>query len=307
MKCLVLGGGGFIGSNLCAALLADGQAVRVLEYPHVAGQCQPDIRQRIEWIEGDFTNPSDVDAAVVGCDAVFHLISTTLPKSSNDNPVYDIESNLVATVRLLDAMLREGVGKIVFSSSGGTIYGVPRQVPIPETHPTDPLCSYGITKLAIEKYLHLYHVLHGLDYRVLRLANPYGEGQRAIASQGAVTVFMHRAVHDEEIEIWGDGKVTRDYVHIADVAMAMRKALHYSGPMRTFNIGSGAGISLNTLLAEISAVLGRDVRHRHLPARQFDVPINILDVELARRELGWEPAVTLTAGLKRTLDWVRDG
>src|SRR5262249_42060795 len=140
-----------------------------------------------------------------GCQTCFHLVSTTLPKSSNADPVFDVESNVLATIRLLTQAIQTGLKKVVFVSSGGTVYGVPKQIPILETHATDPMCSYGITKLSIEKYLHLFHVLHGLDYTVLRLSNPFGEGQRVHASQGAVAVFLGKVLRGETVEIWGDG------------------------------------------------------------------------------------------------------
>lgn len=305
MKCLILGGGGFIGANLSAGLTAAGHSVRIFEHPHTQGQQPSQIARYDEWVEGDFLNPTDVDDALEGCDAVFHLVSTSLPRSSNDNPPYDVESNLVSTLRMLESARRHRIGKVIFCSSGGTVYGVPRQIPISETHPTDPICSYGIVKLAIEKYLHLFHVLHGVDYRVARLANPYGQGQRLVASQGAVAVFLHHALNDEPIEIWGDGSVTRDYIHIDDVVAALLEMLRYDGPERIFNIGSGRGLSLNALMGEIGKILGRDVRHEYRPGRQFDVPVNILDIARAQQELNWSPRISLADGVARTLEWVR--
>jgi len=300
-KVLVLGGGGFIGSNLCEGLLAAGHKVRVFEHPHVHSQCTPAVFNQIEWFEGDFTNPVEVDAALDGCDIVFHLISTTLPRNSNENPSYDIESNVVATIKMLESARRRGLHKVIFASSGGTVYGIPSQLPIPESHPTEPIVSYGITKLAIEKYLHLFYTLHGLDCCILRLANPYGQGQRVVASQGAVAVFLHKALRDETIEIWGDGSVTRDYVYISDVVLAMISAMEPTGPHRIFNVGSGTGLSLNELLEKIEQVLGRSVRRSYHPGRQFDVPVNILDIERAKQFLSWQPKTSIVDGLRKTL------
>jgi UDP-glucose 4-epimerase len=304
MKCILYGGGGFIGSNLCAGLLSAGHDVRVFEYPHVLSQCKPDVAKKVEWLEGDFTNPSDVDQAMAGCDAVFHLVSTTLPKNSNENPEYDIETNLLATVRMLEAARRHLPRKIIFSSSGGTVYGIPVTDPITEEHPTDPICSYGIVKLAIEKYLTLFNVLHSLDHCILRIANPYGEGQRALSSQGAVAVFLHKALTDQPIEIWGDGSVVRDYIHVSDVVSAMVCALAYSGSKRVLNIGSGTGQSLNQLIQTIEHVLGRPIKRCHTDARQFDVPSSVLAVDQARQHLGWHPQVSLEDGIRRTVNWI---
>ena len=306
MKCLVLGGGGFMGSHLSGALLAAGHAVRVLERPNLRPVAVLPPRQELEWMEGDFLNTDDVNRAVAGCEVIFHLISTTLPKSSNDNPAYDVESNLVGTLQMLEAARRAGARKVVFASSGGTVYGIPRELPIRETHPTDPVCSYGICKIAIEKYLHLYFALHGLDYCGLRIGNPYGEGQRPTAAQGAIAVFMHKALNNEPIEIWGDGTVTRDYVYVGDVVQAFMRSLSWAGEARVFNIGSGEGHSLIELIGAIESMLGRPVARRHLPARTFDVPRNVLDISMARDVLGWRPVTPLAEGLRRTHRWLQD-
>jgi len=306
MRCLILGGGGFIGSFLADRLLTLGHEVRIFERPRVLPYRAFGNGERVEWVAGDFQSTADVEAAVEGCNVVFHLVSTTLPKNSNDDPIYDVETNLVGTLRLLDAAVRCTVKKVVFISSGGTVYGMPNRIAISEDHPTEPLVSYGIAKLAIEKYLHLYWHLHGLDYSVLRVANPYGERQRADTAQGAVAVFLSRALAGQSIEIWGNGGVTRDYIYIEDVIDAFIMAMNHDGEPRVFNIGSGEGRSLNQLLTTIEDVLGRPVERRYLPPRKFDVPVNVLDICRARDVLGWHPRVSFREGLRRTLDWMRN-
>jgi UDP-glucose 4-epimerase len=305
MKCLILGGGGFLGSHLSDALLAQGHAVRIFDRANLVRYRTFLQEEPIEWKEGDFTNRAEVSQAVSGCDVVFHLVSTTLPRSSNDNPVFDVESNVLGSLHLLEAMRQHGARKIVFASSGGTIYGVPRSVPIGEAHPTEPICSYGIGKLAIEKYLHLNHVLHGLDYCVLRLANPFGERQRLNAAQGAVGIFLHKALRGETIEIWGDGSVVRDYFHVSDAVSALLKAMDYRGQDRIFNIGSGSGKSVNEILAAIETLLGAPVARRYVAGRAFDVPSNVLDISKARELLGWTPQLSFAEGLARTAHWIR--
>jgi UDP-glucose 4-epimerase len=303
MKCLVLGGGGFIGSHIVEALHAAGHDIRILERPRV-----PRFREfaeRVEWVEGDFQSASIVHDAVEGVDVVFHLVSTTLPKSSNDDPIFDLESNVVATLRMLEFARDAGVRKVIFISSGGTVYGTPTMLPIPETHPTEPRVAYGIGKLAIEKYLALFHLLHGLDYTVLRVANPYGERQRVETSQGAVAAFIDRALREQPIEIWGDGTITRDYIHVADVARAFLRALDYDGSVRIFNVGSGRGRTLNELVSLLKEVVGREVDVRHMPGRAFDVPSNVLAIERARDVLGWVPEVEFESGFRATFDWAR--
>ncbi len=305
MKCLILGGGGFLGSHLSDKLLQLGYEVRVFERPNLKKYRNFDCSEKIEWFEGDFANSDDLERSVFGCNIIYHFVSTTLPKSSNDNPVYDVETNLVGTLNLLNHAHKEKIQKIIFLSSGGTVYGVPEILPLKEIHPSNPLCSYGITKLAIEKYFHLYHMLYGLDYCVLRLANPFGERQRVTGAQGAVAVFLDKALKGETIEIWGDGSVVRDYVYVHDVVDAMVKAIDYGGSVRLFNIGSGKGQSLNDILDEIESLLGRPVERKYTQARSLDVPSNVLDIDQADRFLKWQPSVTFRQGLERTLEWLQ--
>jgi UDP-glucose 4-epimerase len=304
MKCLVLGGGGFLGSHLSEALLAQGYAVRIFDRPNLLRFKSFHENQDLEWVEGDFINREHVADAVSGCDFIFHLVSTTLPRSSNENPAYDVETNVISTVHLLEVAAKKQVRKIIFVSSGGTVYGIPKEIPIKESHPTEPICSYGIGKLAIEKYLSLFHLLHGLEYCVLRLANPFGERQRVAAAQGAVAVFLDKALRNENIEIWGDGSVVRDYFHVSDAVSALTKALVYDGTDRVFNVGSGAGKSLIEILAAIEDLLGTPVKRTYLPARAFDVPISVLDISKAAELLKWTPQTPFAEGLSRTAQWL---
>lgn len=304
MKCLIFGGGGFLGLNLAKRLHAVGQEVRIFDRAATVQRLRNTACPAFEWIEGDFCNEEDVIDAMVDCTVVFHLVSTTLPKSSNLNPVYDVETNVVSTLRMLEAAKRTKIKKVVFASSGGTIYGTPLEIPIKEIHPTDPDCAYGIGKLAIEKYLRLYYELHGLNYCILRISNPYGEEQRP-GQQGVVAAFLARALNGQPIEIWGDGNVVRDFVYVGDVSEAFVNALHYRGPCRLFNIGAGRGKSLNELLDVIEGLMGKPLQRRYAPARKFDVPVNVLDTTRARDVLKWEAHTSLEEGLERTLAWLR--
>lgn len=302
LRCLVMGGAGFIGSHLVDSLVAAGHQVRIFDRPHISRE-NIQGHPLVEIVQGDLANNDEVGDALEDCDICFHLISTTLPKSSNGDVVYDIESNLVATTRMLGKAVEHGVKKVVFLSSGGTVYGPPRQVPIEEGHPTNPVCSYGITKLAIEKYLALFHHLHGLNYTVLRLSNPYGERQRTTGSQGAVAVFLGKTIECEPVEIWGDGSVVRDYIHISDVASALMKCIDH-GDGCVLNIGSGVGLTLNQVLDGIGRVTGIPPNRIYKDARDFDVPVSILSIDAARKVLEWEPQVGFDEGLKRMSDWL---
>jgi UDP-glucose 4-epimerase len=305
MRCLVLGGGGFIGSNLCFGLVEAGHEVSVFEKEGRDKSNLFSIEKSVRWIEGDFLNPEHLKAAVKGVDIIFHLISSTLPQSSNENPVYDVTSNVVPTLHLLDAARRAGVRKVIFFSSGGTVYGIPERVPIPEEHPTMPICSYGIHKLMVEKYLDLFHKLYSLDYAVLRVSNPYGERQRPTGSQGALTVFIYKAVKGESIEIWGDGLVVRDYLHISDVVRAAITLMTLRTDEKIFNIGSGNGLSLNDAIRCIGDALGLKLDVQYTSGRKFDVPINVLNISRAQKVLGWKPEIDLTTGVRRTAGYLR--
>src|SRR5688572_30293458 len=301
MNCLVLGGNGFIGSHLVDQLLAEGHRVRVF------AKREEYYRKPIESVEyqyGDFGNRGLLMEALTNIDSVFHLISTTLPKTSNDDPAFDVQSNVIETLFLLEQCITRKVKKVIFISSGGTVYGKPSLIPIPENSQTDPECSYGITKLAIEKYLHLYWVLHGLDYCVLRLANAYGERQRPTATQGAIPVFLERALRNDEIVVWGDGSVVRDYIYVTDISRAVTKTLTYSGETKVFNIGSGQGHSLNEVIHVIESVIGRSLQVKYTDARSFDIPINILDISRARSELNWGPTISLHEGIAHMYTWM---
>lgn len=304
IRCLVLGGNGFIGSHLVDALLLQGYLVRVFDRPRVAPYRYFDKDEKVEWYPGEFNSVADIETAVQDCQIIYHLISTTLPKTSNDDPIYDVDSNVIGALRLFNAARHAGVKKIIFISSGGTVYGVPRQVPISEDHSTDPISSYGISKLSIEKYLSLYRELHGMDYVVLRVANPYGERQRVEAAQGAIAVFLHKAMADQAIEIWGDGSVVRDFIYISDVVSALLKAIDHNGDVRLFNIGSGIGRSLNDILSAIEEAISRPVRRVYKPGRVFDVPANVLDINKARQHLGWHPQVSLEVGIGHLYRWL---
>lgn len=302
MNTLILGGNGFMGSNLVDCLLGNGHAVRIYDRGPNKFRALP---EGAEYVEGELGNHGLIREALEDVEVVYHFVSTTLPKTSNDDPIYDVRSNLVDTIQLLETCVERGVCKVVFASSGGTVYGVPETVPINEDHPTEPISSYGIVKLAIEKYLHLFHHLHGLDYTVLRISNPYGPCQNPEGQQGAVSVFLNRIYTGSPVTIWGDGSVVRDYLYVSDVVDALLLAAGEETTRKVFNIGSGRGVSLNELLHLMAEVVGEQPEVRYQPGRPLDVPASVLDVSRAREELGWRPKTELAEGIARTWEWVR--
>ncbi len=272
------------------------------------GASEEKSASNVEHFSGNFLARSDIEAALNGIDVCFHLISTTIASTSNANPTFDVETNLLGTLQLLKCAVKSGVKRIVFISSGGTVYGVPKTIPISEEHSTYPTSSYGITKLAIEKYLDLYRSLHGLEYVTLRLANPYGVGQRLDAQQGAIAVFLARALRGEEISIWGDGSVIRDYIYVDDAIDAMVRSadVNIQGGC-VVNIGAGVGYSINEILSAIEKVTGRRTNKKYVEGRTYDVPANVLDISAAARLLGWTPKISLEEGLLRFSNWIKDG
>ena len=302
--CVVLGGSGFLGQSLCRALVDAGFRVR-----SVSRSGRPKAEPQawwssVEWVAAGIGTELSI-RALDQADCVFHLASTTLPSTSNSDIIYDLESNVLATVRILEAAAAMGTRRIVFVSSGGTVYGTARQKLITEDHPTDPICSYGIHKLTIEKYLQLFRLTRNLDSMVLRVSNLYGESQDCGRPLGAVAHFTNRAVRGVPIEIWGDGTTTRDYVHVDDVANALLKCISYDGAERLFNIGSRRGATLNQLVETLQQRLAEPVRVNYRPRRGFDVPENVLDISRARNELSWRPEVPLDLGLERMIHAAR--
>lgn len=304
MRCLVLGGGGFIGSHLVEALLASGNEVSVFDSPN-ARYLSFFRQQGIKIFTGNFLNFDDVTPSLSNADVVYHLISATVPQTSNDSPEYDVQANVLGTLRLLNGLRKTQVKKVIFASSGGTVYGMPKEIPIKESHPTDPTSSYGICKLTIEKYLHLYWTLYGLDYCVLRIANAYGVRQPITMTQGVISSFMDKAMRGDELVIWGDGSIMRDYIYISDIANAMTKAANYTGEYKIFNIGAGQGHSLNDIVSSLEMVFQEPLKLTYMPARTFDVPVNILDISRAKKYLDWMPMVSLHDGISRTYEWAR--
>ena len=271
-------------------------------YPELYRAPLPDV----EYVSGDFGNRSLVSSSLVDIDVVYHLVSTTLPRTSNDDPIFDVQSNVVESLALLQECVSRSISRVVFISSGGTVYGMPSTLPVREDSPTSPLCSYGITKLCIEKYLELFHHLYGLDYAVIRPSNPFGPRQNPHGIQGVVSVFLGLMLEEQPIKIWGDGSVVRDFIFVQDLVEGIYRASTSDTNNRVFNMGAGTGVSLNELVSVCSECVGQNTDPIYLPKRSFDVPEIYLDIARASTELGWHPSVSLKDGVLRTLDFLRE-
>ncbi len=302
MRVLILGGNGFIGSHLVDEAGRHGHQVRVFDR-HPERYREP--LNGVEYVVGDFGSRADVSEALNGIDLVFHLVGTTLPQTSNEDPAFDVEANVIRAIALLEECVAKGVQKVVYVSSGGTVYGIPGVLPVREDSPTSPISSYGITRLFVEKYLELFRRLRGLEYAVVRPSNAYGPRQNPCAAQGIVSVFLGRILEGRGITIWGDGSVVRDYVYVQDLVEGIYAAAVPPSTHRVFNLGSGAGVSVNELVELIARQVGSDVKVEYEAGRAFDVPAIYLDVSRAAEELGWRPTTSLSDGIARTLEFLR--
>ncbi len=294
-RVVVTGGSGFIGTHVTSRLREHGLEVVALNRSGEGpGLVRTDIRER-----------GALESVLQQGDAVIHLANTSNPTTSELNRVRDVEENLVATLQLLDACVQRGVASFVLASSGGTVYGIPEVVPIPETHSTKPISSHGALKLAIEKYVQVYGAQLGLKHVILRCANAYGPGQTGSQGQGIIGRAIVTALRDETLEIWGDGTVVRDFVYVEDVAAAILLGITTAGASGVINIGSGRGTSVNEIIDLVGRVTGRPLRVRYTPSRQFDVPANVLDITKAATMLHWKPVTPLEDGIERCCAWAR--
>ena len=297
-KVLVVGGGGFIGRKVVAAFVAAGARVRVIDM-------MPADRDDVEWTVGSVSDPTLVAAVAAGCDTVVFLANASLPGSSHASLSAEIQSHVLMSIAAAETCSSVGVRTFVFASSGGTVYGYSPDpgTGLSEADPTRPINAYGVSKLSIEHYLRLLADLRPMRTVSLRISNPYGEGQRAARGQGIIAAAMQHTVDGTPMTIWGDGSAERDFLHVADVAQAFVAAARYRGAEKVFNIGSGTCRSLRKTLDAVQAVTARPLEILYEPGRTVDVQRNRLEISLARRELGWAPAIDLAEGLARTAAW----
>ncbi len=308
MRILLLGATGFIGTNLVLRLAED-----TTNEITVVGKdgFQFDMfsrlsAQNIRFIQSNVCFETDFNELLRDADIVYHLLSTSVPTTSNIHVAEELKANVLLSANLFEACVHQGVKKVVFLSSGGTVYGRDVVCPLAEDAPTNPITSYGLQKLTIEKLLYLYHYMHHLDYRIIRLSNPYGPFQQPNGILGAVTTFTYKALRGEEIHVYGDGSVVRDFIYIDDAIRGILKIVDGESQYRTFNLGCGYGTSIKTVLDTISKVLGVKLNVRYSEARSVDVPVNYLDIQRYENTFGKLNPVSLETGIKRTADFMRN-
>jgi len=297
MRTIVTGGAGFIGSHVADALLERGDEVHVLD--DLSKGKRENVAAAAELHVADIRDPDAVFDAVKP-EAVLHLAAQADVRVSVEQPAFDADVNVIGTVRILEAARRHGA-KVVFTSSGGAGYGE-CDGPAPETAPMQPLAPYGVSKLAGEEYLSAYNRLYGSTHVTLRLGNVYGPRQEPHGEAGVVAIFMGLLREGGTPRIYGDGRQTRDYVYVGDVAHAALAALGHDGGV--FNVGTGIETSVLELYDAVGAASGIDRPAEHAPARLGELQRSVLDVSLAARELGWRPERPLGDGLAETWRWI---
>lgn len=308
MKIILLGAAGFVGTNLVFELAKD-PANRITVVDREESYFQ-NIRNRqlenVTLVESQLTVDTDFEELVKGQEVVYHLISTTVPTTSNQAISEEMKANVILSANLFEACVRQKVGKVVFLSSGGTVYGKEVECPLNEKTPTNPITSYGVQKVTIEKLLYLYHYMHGLDYRIIRLANPYGPYQRPNGVLGAVTTFTYKALKGEEIQVYGDGSVVRDFIYIDDAVRGIVKIVNGNSTHHTFNLGCGYGTSIKQVLDTIQQALELPIKVSYMKARNVDVPVNYLDIKRYEAAYGALNPVSLTEGIRKTAIFMRE-
>ncbi|MEA4896443.1 MAG: GDP-mannose 4,6-dehydratase [Oscillospiraceae bacterium] len=305
MRALVTGGAGFIGSNVAALLLEKGWQVTVLDNLST-GNMQNlesyECSDNFKFIKGDVCNPSDVGAACSGVNVVFHLAACVGRQKSLDNPVLDSSTNLIGTINILEQMHRQGIKRIVYSSSAA-IFGEPLTSTIDESHPQNADSPYGVSKLAAEKMILAYSGIYGIEAVCLRYFNIYGINQRFDLYGNVIPIFAKRLYAGEPITIYGDGSQTRDFVNVHDVARANYLAGICANGTGVYNLGSGTGITIQQLAGMMTAISKREVEIQYAPERPADVKHCRADARKANAELGFTAQVPLETGLKEYLQW----
>jgi UDP-glucose 4-epimerase len=306
VRILVSGGGGFIGSHVVDAYVAAGHQVAVLDNFSTGREANVNSAAQVHRV--DVRDGHEVEKAIASFrpDVVnHHAAQSEVPRSVAD-PGYDAHVNIVGGLNILKACAGHGVGKVIFSSTGGALYGEPDVVPADEDHPVRPLSPYGTSKLSFELYLGTFRRTFGLDYTVLRYANVYGPRQDFFAEEGrVVAIFASRMLTRKPVTIDGDGEQSRDMVHVGDVAIANLAALN-KGSGGTFHISTGVAVTINDLFRKLALLTGYDLEPNRGPARKGDVYRIALDNARALRDLDWRPRVSLEEGLSLTVDYFRE-
>ena len=300
LNILILGGNGFIGSHLVEVFKDDHDVTVFDRSPNkFLGELDG-----VKYIYGDFENILLIEKVLQDKDVVYHLLSSTVPITANNDPVFDINSNLIGTVNLLKTVARSGVKRLIYTSSGGTVYGNPQYLPIDEMHPCNPIGSYGIVKRTVEEYIKMYARNNRFSYVIARPSNPYGPRQNFLGNQGLISKFLYTGLMKKKFVVWGDGSAIRDYIYITDLVEFLRIAglQNISG---TFNVGSGEGRSIKEIIKHLSEITYELPMIEYTNKNQFFVEEVVLDIKSVKEKFGWKPQVSIKEGLTLHNNWMK--
>lgn len=298
MHTCVIGGGGFIGGYLVKALIATGRDVLVLgrrsERPH-------GLDAHAAYRSCDYGDRSNLRQHICDCDEIIDLAYATVPQTSFANPIFDLQANLAPSVALLEeAKELSRLRRLVVTSSGGTVYGPADRLPIIEEDRTAPISPYGITKLTIERYALMFHLLAELPVTIVRPANAYGRGQKPFTGQGFIATAMGRILKHEPVTIFGENGTIRDYIHVQDIASGILCAMESGSAGEIYNLGSGVGRSNRDVLKAIEPFAERNglvIEVECAQPRGFDVPANVLSYGKLLSHANWKPQMPFATGL----------
>lgn len=301
MKVLITGGAGFIGSNIADAYIARGHKVVILD--NLSSGKKTNINPKAKFYRLDVN--SDKIGGIFSrekFDVVNHHAAQIDVRKSVSDPAFDAKVNIIGAINIFESAKKYGVKKVIFASSGGTIYGECGSKAPDEKAKANPVSPYGIAKYSVEFYLKYYRAVHGLNYTILRYANVYGPRQDPHGEAGVVAIFSGKMLNGETVTVFGDGRQMRDYVYVSDVVRANVLALK-KGANEIINIGTEQTTSVNRLAAEMSMITCVDEKPLHKPARPGELFKSFLKIEKAKRALGWKPQVPLYEGLKKTIEY----
>lgn len=308
-RLVIFGADGFIGRNLVYKL-ASNKSRQIIAFDRFNGYRKGDqhpfeLISNVKIVSGDFFNRSDIYSVLKENDTVFHLVSSTTPATSNADPLIDVDTNIRSSIELFEICVERKIKKVIYPSSGGTVYGDIESDKITELTPTQPRSPYGIGKLTIEGYLRYFKFMHKLDYIVYRIANPYGVGQNIYGKQGVIPIFMHQFLLNKPVTVFGDGEMVRDYIYISDLVNAITETFQNANKYNEYNIGSGQGKSVNEIIKTIEDIVGKKMRKQYIKTPSSYVEKSVLDNSRFIDEFNIYPEVDLTQGIKKTWEYVQ--